>query len=98
MLSISAANAASPCDDFNLLRFSPSRLEECIKHLKFMTDVQINTLEAENRGLQAQICILALELSEVRPSAFDAIKDSCVPDKSRRNNLPSAAPGPGTKQ
>jgi hypothetical protein len=95
LMPFSTANA-SPCDDFNMLRFDPSRLEQCIKDMKFTTDVRINTLQTENHVLQSQICILALELKEVRPSAFDAIKESCVPGKPRRP--PSTAPGPGTKR
>ena len=88
--------ASAACDDFNLLRFDPDRLERCIKDMKFMADIRYNTLESENRILQAQICILALELREVRPSAYDAIKEACVPakPKPKKNNAPPAVQRP----
>lgn len=81
-----------PCDDFNTMQFSPSRLEQCIHDMKFIHDVQINTLETENRTLQSQICILALELRDIKPSAYEAIKEMCALPKSAKKRPAAAAP------
>jgi len=95
VLATASSAKADACDDFNLLRFQPGRLEECIKHLKFTYDLQINTFELENRSLQSEICILAMELRDVRPSAFEALKDECIPPKLKKN---TTVRGPKTKQ
>jgi hypothetical protein len=92
--------SAFPCDDFNLMRFDPARLEQCIEDMRFMNDVRFNTLETENHILQTQICILALELKEVRPSAYDAVKEACVPakPKPKKNSPPPTVRDPGAKR
>jgi hypothetical protein len=91
---------AFPCDDFNLIRFDPARLEQCIKDMKFMNDVRFNTLENENHALQSEICILAMELKDVRPSAYESIKEFCVPAKRKptKNSLPPTLSDPRAKR
>ena len=56
--------------------------------------------ENENRALQSEVCILAMELKDVRPSAYEAIKEFCVPAKTKpkKNSPPPAIRGPAAKQ
>jgi hypothetical protein len=89
--TLSAARWTSPasadaCDDFNLMRFDPKRLEECIKHMKFTYELQLNSLELENHSLQVEICLLASELKDLRPSAYDMVKEFCVPAKLKKDH------------
>ena len=88
--SLARAQFLDACEDFNLLRFTPSKLEECIKDIK---NKQTN-LELDNDLLRLNVCSLALIVSNGR-SAPDAdlevlIKDTC-PARKSKNKAPSAS-------
>jgi hypothetical protein len=77
-LAVSATQAwASPCDDFDMLKFDPSELERRIKELKFNETVAGNTRDTEIKLLQLQVCNLALALSQLKPIPEDVLKSYC---------------------
>jgi hypothetical protein len=77
---------ASACDDFNLLRFDPNRLERCIEEIKFNQKVLDMAHTNEVRTLELQLCMVAMELAEIKPSAAELVKDLCSkPSKSKRS-------------
>lgn len=68
---------ADSCTSFNQFQFSPYELERCIKEMKYLNDLRLQTLEIENRLLRNQVCDLALEINKISP-ASDIVGVSCL--------------------
>lgn len=68
---------ADACTSFNQFQFSPYELERCIKEMKYLNDLRLQTLEIENRLLRNQVCDLALEINKISP-ASDIVGVSCL--------------------
>lgn len=74
---MSIGNAyAGPCDTFDLISLDVRDLKRCISEMNtalYLKDAQIRLLES-------QMCLISLELREVRPDSV-VLKDICPPSR-----------------
>jgi hypothetical protein len=81
---------ASNCDSFNLLRFDPSELQNCIKEMQFKLEMQ----EKMNRLLEGRICTLAMELAEANPTSLNEriANTDCQKEEPAKRGVSGAKP------
>jgi hypothetical protein len=72
-----SAASASSCDNFNLLRFDPAALEQCIRDMQLSEMVERNAMNSQIKLLQIQVCNLAMTVAEFKPMPDDVLKSYC---------------------
>lgn len=68
--SITPAAGFGSCDTFNIPRFDPNELAHCISEMKSEMQSSMFLKDAQVRLLESQLCTIAMEMREARPS-FD---------------------------